>query len=146
MSQEFHQAYTSAQRSEETVRETEAHALLNCASRLELARREGASREEFGEAVRHNQQLWTVFQTCLCEADNPLPRELKTILLNLSLFVDKVSFRACAESNPRLLDSLININRVIAAGLAKKPEKEAASTTYPAPSAETTPPSVMTSA
>jgi len=124
MNQELHSAYQARQRSEETIRETEAHALLSCASRLEAVRNNESSREEFGNAVRHNQELWTVFQVCLCEPDNPLPRDLKILLLNLSRYVDKVSFRALTENKPELLRSLININRTIAAGLAKKQARE----------------------
>ncbi len=120
MSQEYHSAYQTHQRADETVRETEARALLSCASKLEAVRSGNASREEFGNAVRHNQELWTIFQVCLCEPDNKLPRDLKILLLNLSRYIDKVSFRAVSENNPTLLRSLININRTIAAGLAKK--------------------------
>ena len=129
MSKEAHSAYTTHQRNEETIRETEAHALLSCASRLEAAREEKCSQQEFYDALRHNQQLWTLFQSCLCEADNPLPRDLKGLLLNLSIYVDKVTFRALGSNNKELLRSLININRNIAAGLRKKPPVEAPATT-----------------
>ena len=128
MSKEVHSAYTARQRGEETIRETEAHALLSCANRLEAAREDSCSQQEFFDALRHNQQLWTLFQSCLCEADNPLPRDLKGLLLNLSVYVDKVTFRALAESNKNLLRSLININRNIAAGLRKTPPKEETAT------------------
>lgn len=124
MSQEYHSAYQTHQRADETVRETEARALLSCASKLEAVRSNNVSREEFGNAVRHNQELWTIFQVCLCEPDNKLPRDLKVLLLNLSRYVDKVSFRAVSENNPTLLRSLISINRTIAAGLAKKVGEE----------------------
>lgn len=146
MSNELHSAYQSRQRADETIRETEAHALLSCASRLEAVRNGSGSREEFGNAVRHNQELWTVFQVCLCEPDNPLPRDLKILLLNLSRYIDKVSFRAVAENNPTLLRSLININRTIAAGLAKKQPGEAggATTATPPTTAGERPSSVTT--
>jgi flagellar protein FlaF len=122
MSTEKYAAYNSHQRQDETVRETEAHALLSCASRLEAAKQPDCGKEFFSDALRHNQQLWTLFQACLCDPENPLPRDLKTLLLNLSCYVDKVTFRALAEGNPALLSSLININRTIAAGLRQKPE------------------------
>lgn len=129
MNQMLHNAYTNHQRGKETVRETEARALLSCASRLEEVRNPDSSREAFGDAVRHNQQLWTIFQVCLCEPDNPLPRELKVLLLNLSRYIDKVSFRALGDNNRDLLRSLININRMIATGLSAKQPGDA-----PAPS------------
>lgn len=147
MTQEMHTAYQATQKSSETVRETEARALLNCASRLEEVRSGNASREEFGNAIRHNQKLWTVFQVALCEPENPLPRDLKILLLNLSRYVDKVSFRAINEENPELLRSLININRTIAAGLAKKTTSSGEqSPTLAAPPVEEGHSPVMTSA
>jgi len=42
-------------------------------------------------------------------------------LLNLSIYIDKMSMRALAEQNPALLNSLIEINRNIAAGLNTNP-------------------------
>ncbi len=117
---EKHNSYTAHQRSDETVRETEARALLSCASRLEAARKPDCSMDDYISAIKHNQQLWTIFQVCLCEPDNQLPRDLKVLLLNLSRYVDKVSFRALTEYNPDLLQSLIGINRNISAGLSVK--------------------------
>lgn len=117
-----HGVYTAHQRSDETVRETEARALLSCASKLDFARREESTMDDYINAIKHNQQLWTIFQVCLCEQDNPLPRDLKILLLNISRYIDKVSFRALSEYDPNLLRSLIEIDRTIAAGLAKNPE------------------------
>jgi len=125
MSKEVHSAYNTHQRGDESVRETEARALLSCASRLEAAREESCSQDEFYDALRHNQQLWSLFQACMCESDNPLPRDLKGLLLNLSCYVDKVTFRALANNNKNLLRSLININRNIAAGLRQTQQQEA---------------------
>lgn len=118
-----HSAYTSHQRGGESVRETDARALLSCASRLEIARRPDCNKEDYVEAVKRNQQLWTVFQICLTEPDNQLPHDLKMLLLNISRYVDKVSFRAMTEHNTDLLVSLININRQIAAGLSAGQEQ-----------------------
>ncbi|MBI1273642.1 MAG: flagellar biosynthesis regulator FlaF [Alphaproteobacteria bacterium] len=138
-------SYKAHQQVNETVRETEAKALLSCASRLHKAQNPESGPEFYLDAIRHNQQLWTVFQVTLCEPDNPLPRDLKITLLNLSRFVDKVSLRAQAEYSPALLTSLIDINRQIAAGLnvqTGKPETEA----HAVPVAEKTQPgSVSTS-
>ncbi|MFA6279387.1 MAG: flagellar biosynthesis regulator FlaF [Bdellovibrionales bacterium] len=147
MSQNSYSAYTTHQRSDETIRETEAHALLSCASRLEAVREPTSSREDFFAALRHNQELWTVLQVCLCEPDNLLPMDIKGILLNLSRYVDKTTFRALADGNRAALGSLININRNIAAGLQKKQEQEKIVRPLAAvPAEEMRPRSVMTSA
>lgn len=120
------QVYSQHQRGEETVRETEARALLSCASRLEKARRPDSNMEDYAAAIKHNQQLWTIFQVCLCEPDNALPRDLKILLLNISNYIDKASFRLIADYKPDGLKSLIDINRHIAAGLSVKPQNSAA--------------------
>ena len=117
---EQHDAYkTTHQHQRQSDREIEARALLSCASLLAAAK-EGNDHKFYTEALKRNQRLWTFFQVALCDPDNPLPRELKIILLNLSRYVDKVSFRAIAEYKPTLLANLIDINRHIATGLSAK--------------------------
>lgn len=123
--QEQVNAYTGNQKEGASQRAIEAHALLSCAAKLHQAQQPDISYTDYADVVRHNQRLWTIFQVSLCEQDNPLPRDLKITLLNLSRFVDKVSMRALAEHNPKLLDSLIAINRNIAAGLNTTPEAAA---------------------
>jgi flagellar protein FlaF len=118
-------SYAQNQQTSESVRETEARALLNCASRLAAAQDINNGYEYYIDAIKHNQELWTLFQVMLADPQNPLPRDLKITLLNLSRYVDKVSLRASAEYNPDLLNSLIDINKQIAAGLSTAPSMEA---------------------
>src|ERR1700742_1072898 len=113
-------AYKTHQRGHESDREIEARALLTCASQLDAARNSEKDRKFYNEAIKLNQRLWTIFQVALCDPTNPLPTELKNILLNLSCYVDKISFRALNEFKPPLLANLIEINRSIATGLSKK--------------------------
>lgn len=117
-------SYAQNQQNGESVRETEARALLNCASRLSAAQDINNGYEYYLDAIKHNQELWTLFQVMLADPQNPLPRDLKITLLNLSRYVDKVSLRASAEYNPDLLNSLIDINKQIAAGLSTNPAAE----------------------
>lgn len=117
-------AYSKNQQSGESIRETEARALLNCASRLAAAQDINNGYEYYLDAIKHNQELWTLFQVLLADPQNPLPRDLKITLLNLSRYVDKVSLRASAEYSPDLLSSLIDINKQIAAGLSASPAME----------------------
>jgi flagellar biosynthesis activator protein FlaF len=118
-------SYSTNQRETENVRETEARALINCASRLVAAQDINNGYEYYIDAIKHNQELWTLFQVMLADPQNPLPRDLKITLLNLSRYVDKVSLRASAEYNPELLNSLIDINKQIAAGLSVTPSADA---------------------
>jgi len=120
-------SYATHQRNKEDSRETDARALLSCASRLRAALEAGGNdMKAYGDAVRHNQRLWTLFQIALCDAENPLPEDLKMTLLSLSRYVDKVSFRAITAFSPELLTSLIEINRKIAAGLNASRKTQAA--------------------
>ncbi|MDP9126659.1 MAG: flagellar biosynthesis regulator FlaF [Pseudomonadota bacterium] len=141
-------AYTAHQRGQEDSRETDARALLSCASRLKAAIDAGpGDMASYAEAIRFNQRLWTIFQVALCDPDNQLPGTLKTTLLNLSRYVDRVSFRAITEFSPPLLTGLIDINRMIASGLNVK--QRPAETALVQPAAEHlphAPAAVMTSA
>ncbi len=145
MNQLLHSSYTTHQRTFETNREGEARALLSCAAKLEEIRRDDASTEEIGIAIRHNLKLWSLFQVSLCEPNNPLPKELKATLLTLSRYIDKVSFRILAGTDKELVRSLISINRTIAKGLnfnnKTQAESQATSPTQDGP-----PQSVTTSA
>jgi len=122
-------------------REIDARALLTCASRLNSAKElmEGDLKSKdnlkvYGEAVRNNQRLWTIFQVALSDPENPLPMPLKINLLTLSHYVDKTSFAAVGKYAPNLIDSLININRIIAAGLSKKQSGDVSGSPSTAPS------------
>ena len=126
--QDKHDAYATHQRQHLTDREIEARALLSCARLLEEARSSG-NRQTYADALQRNQRLWTIFQVAMCDPTNPLPNEIKSLLLSLSRYVDKVSFSAAAQFNPSMLGSLIDINRRIAAGLSKKPEGAQLATT-----------------
>jgi flagellar protein FlaF len=108
-------------------RDTDARALASCARRLDDARvmmqddpKSKENMKVYCDAIRHNQRLWTIFQVALCDPQNPLPHELKIILLNISRYVDRTSFAAIGKFTPTLIDSLIDINRIIAAGLTKQ--------------------------
>lgn len=68
-------------------------------------------------ALEYNQQVWSILQSELIKADNPLPDHIRRNLLNLSAFVDKRIFETMAFPSPEKLTIVIDINRNIAAGL-----------------------------
>jgi len=116
------QAYRNAQKTTTTGRDLEAHVLTQTALRLAESLRQwqeghDPGMENFLEALRNNQRLWTVFQSELADPDNPLPLKIKEDLLNLSLFVDKRTFEMMANLEPEKIKILIDINMNIAAGL-----------------------------
>ncbi|MCE1227580.1 MAG: flagellar biosynthesis regulator FlaF [Geobacteraceae bacterium] len=78
--------------------------------------------ERLLEAIKFNQKVWSFFQAELSDPDNPLPKNLRQDILNLSLFVDKRLFEVMANPDNEKLNIVIDINFNIAAGLRMKPE------------------------
>ena len=131
--------YFQAQSNVETLRETEAQALLRCALRLEEAQREEVGYFDYCFAVRQNQKLWTVFQASLMDADCKLPAGLIDTLKGLSIYIDRRSLRCIGEFDKALLKVLIDINKQIAAGLMQRAEGENPAQAVPAQQAMTPP-------
>ncbi|OGU10245.1 MAG: flagellar biosynthesis regulator FlhF [Geobacteraceae bacterium GWC2_58_44] len=69
------------------------------------------------DAIKFNQKVWSFFQAELSEPGNPMPKQLREDILNLSLFLDKRFFEVMAYPEPQKLSIAIDINFNIAAGL-----------------------------
>jgi flagellar protein FlaF len=82
--------------------------------------------ERLGDALRFHQKVWSIFQVELANPENPLPKEIRENILNLSLFMDKRVFEVMANPSPEKLTIIININLNLATGLNSKPEETAA--------------------
>jgi len=78
--------------------------------------------EDFFMALNYNQRIWTVLQAFALE--ETLPDQIKANLISLSIFVDKQTYKAMSDNDPKKLDVLININRQIAAGFRSIPTAE----------------------
>lgn len=118
------QAYKNIQKTSMSVREIESSALTKAALMLRSCQDNWHSPDresKLDEALRHNQLLWTIFQTELAKPDNPLPQTLRENLLRLSAFVDKRIFDVMAYPSPEKLSIIIEINLNIAAGLRGSP-------------------------
>ena len=74
------------------------------------------------DAIKFNQKVWSFFQAELSEPTNPMPKNLREDILNLSLFLDKRLFEVMASPAPEKLSIVIDINFNIAAGLRTNPE------------------------
>ncbi|MDD4882600.1 MAG: flagellar biosynthesis regulator FlaF [Gallionellaceae bacterium] len=113
-------AYRDVEKETLSGRALEASVLTKAAQRLKAVRECWGQPDQdalLEDVLRYNQRIWSLFQAELTSADNQLPAEIKTNLLNLSLFVDKRTFEVMAYPAPEKLDVLININLNIAAGL-----------------------------
>ena len=113
-------AYKSVEKATVSGRETEARVLSEGALKLRNCQKQWSDagrRERLDEALKYNQRIWTIFQTELAKADNPLPTHIKLDLLRLSGFVDKRIFEVMGAPDPDKLSILIKINENVAAGL-----------------------------
>lgn len=98
---------------------TEAWALTTTARKLQDAKEKPEDVDALLHAVRLNWRLWTIFQAELTEPTCALAPDLRSNLLNLANYVDKVSVALIANPEPAPLETLININRQIATGLSE---------------------------
>ena len=117
-----HEAYASAARiAPKDPREFEASILTKAAGQLQRIRDNWSaeSGDSLYDALVYNRRIWTVFAASAAENDHPLPREIKQNIANLAIFIFKRTseIESATEPQPQLLDTLIMINREIAAGL-----------------------------
>ena len=113
-------AYQKTQMGTLPGRELEAEVLTKAANSLKECQEDWNApdrRVRLDEALKYNRLIWSVFQSELAKNDNPLPRELRQNLLNLSLFIDKRTYEIMAYPAPEKLTTIIDINLNIAAGL-----------------------------
>ena len=123
MSQDKLQAYAQTQKSALPPREVEAMAFTKAALMLDEAKGQTEDYDKYAAALKFNQLLWTIIQADIVDAANKLPPQLKANILSLSIFVDKQTVKALADTSGDHLDSLIDINKNLAEGLLTKPAK-----------------------
>ncbi len=116
-------AYTTIQKETLSGRELEASVLSRAGLMLKSVKENWSSpdrNQKLQEAIKFNQKVWSFFQAELSDPDNPLPRNLREDILNLSLFIDKRLFEVMAFPDPEKLTIVIDINFNIASGLRTK--------------------------
>jgi len=117
-------AYKQTVKTTITGRDLEASVLTKGAMLLKNCKEKWESEGHFkrlDEALRFNQRVWSIFQDEMIQSENPLPAEIKSNILNLSLFIDKRIVEIMGSPDPKKLDILIDINLNIAAGLRGSP-------------------------
>ena len=112
------QAYGSVAKQIASPRELEADLLLKAAARLQAVQ-DGWDNTKPGldDALLYNRKLWTIFLTSVTSPTNPLPTEIRQNVANLGLFVMNQTLSMMSNPQPEQLNSLISINRELAAGL-----------------------------
>ncbi|MCI0492580.1 MAG: flagellar biosynthesis regulator FlaF [Planctomycetes bacterium] len=120
MSANPREAYESIEKATLSGRDLEASVLSRASAMLSdvQQRWDEPDRDKLLDHVlRHNQRVWTLFQSELMDESNPLPVEIKRNLMALSNFIDKRTVDILVEPERAKLDALITINQNIAAGL-----------------------------
>jgi len=112
------QAYDVVAKRTAKPREVEADLLLTAAARLQEIH-DGWDTKLAGldAALVFNRRLWSIFVSSAASPDNPLPSSVRQNVANLGLFVFNHTLQILADPRPESLDSLIKINRELAAGL-----------------------------
>lgn len=120
MQQHSVNAYTAIQKENLSGRELEASVLSRAGLMLKSVKDnwDAPDRDQkLLEAVKFNQKVWSFFQAELSDPENPLPKNLREDILNLSIFIDKRLFEVVAYPDPDKLAIVIDIDFNIAAGL-----------------------------
>jgi flagellar protein FlaF len=126
MSKNPYNIYQNMQKDGMSQRELEASVLTKAGLMLKNCQDNWNSSDRdvrLEEAIKYNQKVWSFFQSELAMTDNPLPKQLREDILNLSLFLDKRLFEVLACPDPHKLTIAININLNLAAGLMTKHEE-----------------------
>lgn len=126
MQQNSVNAYTAIQKEHLSGRELEASVLSKAGIMLKSVKDnwDAPDRDQkLLEAVKFNQKVWSFFQAELSDPENPLPKNLREDILNLSIFVDKRLFEVLAFPDAEKLSIIIDINFNIAAGLRTSSEQ-----------------------
>lgn len=118
-------AYANMQKETLSGRELEASVLTRAGLMLKQVQENWSAPdrdEKLLEAIKFNQKVWSFFQAELTDPENPLPKNLREDILNLSIFVDKRLFEVMANPSKEKLNIVVDINFNLAAGLRTKPE------------------------
>ncbi|MGH6741699.1 MAG: flagellar biosynthesis regulator FlaF, partial [Bradyrhizobium sp.] len=100
------------------LRELEASLLLQAAAQLQSVHDAwDDNRPLLDQALLYNRKLWTVFLTEMTDTNSPMPRNIRQNVANLGLFVMNHTVTVMSDPRPERLNSLIKINRELAAGL-----------------------------
>jgi len=112
------QTYKNIARQTSSPRDLEASLLLQAAARLQSVHDAwDGNRSQLDEALLYNRKLWSVVLSEATDGSNPLPKDVRQNVANLGLFVMNHTVAVLNDPRPEQLDSLIKINRDLAAGL-----------------------------
>jgi flagellar protein FlaF len=113
------QAYSSTSHTTCSPRDIEAQALLKAARQLQDVMANWAGPDSnMHKALLYNRRLWSIFMSAAETNDNPQPMQIRQNIANIGIFVLKQTVEMQMDPDPAKLQSLIDINRNLAAGLS----------------------------
>ena len=119
MSSSAAQAYARISHTTGSPREIEAQALLKAARKLlEVQTNWTGPDSNMHNALLFNRRLWTIFMSAMEANENPQPAEIRQKMTNIAAFVMVRTIEMQMDPDPAKLNSLIEINRNLAAGLS----------------------------
>ena len=114
-------AYAKVAKEVAAPRELEATLLLKAAAKLQAVLDSWRDKPVgLHDALTYNRRLWSVLIDAVQHEGNRLPIAVRDNLTKLGAFVMGETFALMTKPRPDHLRSIININRGIAAGLARK--------------------------
>ena len=114
-----HAAYARTAQESSSPREIEAQTLLLAARKLVEVQTDWKGPDKrMHAALLFNRRLWTIFMSAAESNDNPQPLEVRQNILNIAVFVMQRTIEMQKNPTPEKLQSLIDINSNIAAGLS----------------------------
>ena len=93
-------SYQKVEQATLSGRETEARVLTKAAVMLKYCQDNWDAadrREKLHEALDYNQRIWSLIQGDIMDEHNPLPRNIKENILNLSVLIDKRIFNVMCQ-------------------------------------------------
>ena len=112
------QTYQQTAQATVSPRSLEADLLTKAAATLQRIADDWEGRSnELDEALNYNRKLWQIFVAAVTDKANPLPDPIKQNIANLGIFVFSQTYELSKAPAASKLNSLISINRDIAAGL-----------------------------
>jgi flagellar biosynthesis activator protein FlaF len=112
-------AYARTAQQSTSPRDIEAQTLLMAARKLVEVQTDwkGPDRR-LQAALMFNRRLWTIFMSAAESNENPQPVAIRQNIVNIAMFVMQRTMELQANPTPEKMQSLIDINSNIAAGLA----------------------------
>ena len=111
-------AYQQTAKTVESPREREAILLIKAAASLQNIRDTWPpDLDQLSKALTFNRKLWTIFMSSATSPENPLPHQTRQNIVNLGMYVLNETREIMLQPVAPKLDSIISINRQIAAGL-----------------------------